>query len=94
MISFLRADPKTQPPKLETQRSELEVDRGSYVDSLRLVLRTLPAAVDHLSDIPVLAFLWATGYTRLFWIGLAIDLLPGMYQSIFRKICLKHLFAP
>ena len=52
-------------------------DRSTYLDSFKLFVRILPAILDHLSDLPVLATLYAEGYTRLFWVGVAIDLLPG-----------------
>ncbi len=68
------SDPSGSSGSVPQQRS---VDRTIYVDSLKLFLRTLPALLDHLSDIPILLLLWSLGYRKLFWVGLAIDLLPG-----------------
>ena len=67
---------------------EKSKDRSSYIDSFRLFMRILPAILDHLSDIPVLLTLWHRGYYELFWVGVAIDLLPGpvaVYQFYILK---------
>jgi len=76
------------------------MSRSEYLDGLRLFLRTLPAILDHLTDIPVLLMLWSRGYFKLFWLGLLIDLLPGplaVYQFYLlghRKGCLALILHP
>lgn len=75
-------------------------ERSTYVAGFVLFLRILPAIIDHLSDIPILITLWNTGYRKLFWLGLAIDLLPGpvtAYQFFllgFKSQCALLLIHP
>lgn len=68
-----------------TSEGEAPISRSEYVANFKLLLRLLPAALDHASDIPVLITLWKRNHRSLFFVGLGIDLLPGpiaVYQFL------------
>ena len=75
-------------------------DQSVYISNLVLLIKIIPVIADQASDISVLAALYTTGYIKLFYLGLAIDLLPGPVTALqffllgFRKACLLLLFHP
>lgn len=53
------------------------ISKARYMEYLVFVVKLLPSSLDHVSDILVLVTLFRARLFNLFWLGLAIDLLPG-----------------
>ena len=89
---------KISPEEAGTTEKKDQAASSSYILNLRLLLRLLPTFLDHASDVPVLLALWAGQHRQLFWVGLAIDLMPGPVtgkkRNLEQNVLLRMAFQP